>query len=459
MMLLFHFIQIYQGGHMKSFKLLLVLPDLENEKILTYQSNNLPIYFDLVDENIGFDNPQPYNDYFYEITGIPLYRRYSFNSSEYVVFVFEQIKKTAPKIHFCWKTYDEFLSNCDNEEKRHIINAINKNYKLSINMPWLSKGFSPYFLWLDYYLNKNNIILTGQMEQLKNAYVSTVFCVPTNIGNLYLKIPGEVFIGEIVLTSELRKSKLINLPNWLTFDSKLNAILMTDMGGYDLPYQSKINIYQDVIAAYTKIQKNSINHLPLKCHHYDSTINTTLEKLKSFSQKVFAILKDTKYELSEDEFQSLQVNIMKAEVLLKIVNELSIPNTIHHGDLRPGNIRVIDDKYMFYDWAWGGVSHPFVEITAFLHIVRRNLDKEIIIEQYLKEWIEFGTYEELKNIYCIIDNLKNLFFAIIDYDWIEAIISKIKYVDLMSADGWLLERRTFYLANVIRRFINTELKL
>ncbi|MCL2522744.1 MAG: aminoglycoside phosphotransferase family protein [Erysipelotrichales bacterium] len=445
---------------MKNLKLLLILPNLENSNILICKSNKIFTYSDLVEENVGFDNPQSYNDYFKEMTNISVYRKYSFNTTNYAVFVFELAEKNffTPNDDFEWVTYDDFLSNCADEELMNIIRSIDKNYNHSTNMSWLtSKGFSAYFSWLKDYLDKNNLIITGEIKQLKNAYVSTVFALPTNIGKLYMKIPGKIFINELNFTNALGETGLIKLPNFIAFDKELNIILMTDMQGYDLSDKSEPNIYRDVIMDYAKIQKASIRYLPLKHKHYDSTILTTIKKLDGFSHKVSKVLQDSKYELSREESEQLSKNIEIVKPLLEQINKIAIPNTLHHGDLRPGNIRVIDNAYMFYDWAWSGVSHPFLEIASFLHIVRRELnesEKEIIINQYLIEWLDYGTYEELKEVWGVIASLKNLFFAIIDYDWIESIIYESEHLDLLSSDWWLLEKRRFYLSNVIKRFIH-----
>jgi hypothetical protein len=138
---------------------------------------------------------------------------------------------------------------------------------------------------------------------------------------------------------------------------------------------------------------------------------------------------------------------------------MPIPDTIQHGDVRPGNIRTVGDHYVFYDWAWGAVSHPFIEASQFLHVIRENFPmdtpaKEMLVGTYLREWLACGTYDELKHVFTVVDNLKELFMAYVDYNWLDAIRSNCgETIEAMSADGWLLERRRYYFAKALRRFL------
>jgi len=442
---------------------LFILPDNNNEQILFCETSNcLPSYFEQVGENTAFDSPQIYNDYFGEITGIPVYRRYTFNTQKYVVFVFEQINDcVSPTNGFGWMTYDSFAAANSNEEIKQIVKSVWRFYNTSANMPWVNKdGFTPYFKWLHAVCEANDIRINGKITQVKNAYVSNVFCVPTSTGNMYMKTPGKIYITELPFTHELRKLDIVDLPKWIDFDLDMNVVLMSDMGGNDLPSDSDTDTFKEVILRYAKIQKDSIAHIPLDFTHYDNSVATILDKLRTFPAKSYEILKGTSYELSKVELDILAEQVQTAISLYKSMSH--IPSTIHGGDVRPGNIRVVDGNYIFYDWAWGAIAHPFVEIVSFLHIVRRSLPdehaSEMLIDAYLQEWLDHGSFSDLKHAFSVLATLKDLFFAIVDYDWLEAIVQSCgNSIDYMSADGWLLDRRSYYFANVLRRFIATQL--
>ena len=276
-----------------------------------------------------------------------------------------------------------------------------------------------------------------------------------------MKIPGKVFITELSFTHALKKTGMTQLPVWLAHDFNRNVILMKDMGGVDLPSQSSIEVFRDVLLALSKIQKASVKHLPLPCC-YDHSLHAILESLSAFPQRSFDILRGTRHELTQNELAKLERGIEAAAALLKPIMNPPIPDTLQHGDVRPGNIRVVGNGYMFYDWAWGAVSHPFIEASLFLNVIRKNLPagipaKEILMDAYLQEWLAYGTYEELKNAFVILDGLKELFMAYGDCVWLEAIYTKCgEAIEAMSADGWLLERRIYYFAKVLRIFLTNQ---
>jgi len=275
-----------------------------------------------------------------------------------------------------------------------------------------------------------------------------------------MKIPGRTFITELPFTQRLKRLGLVDLPNWIDCNESINVYLMSDMGGNDLPNQSDVGTVQNVILQYANIQKASIPHIPLNFKHYDNTIAAILHKLKTFPKKSCEILQGTLHALTVEEVHKLEEQMKTATAMLESIVSISIPDTIHHGDVRPGNIRVIDSQYMFYDWAWGAVSHPFIEVVSFIHIIRRTLPdesaRETLVDNYIREWLEYGSYDDLKYVFSVLAVLKDLFFAIVDYDWVEAIAqSSTEPINPMSADGWLLERRIYYFANVLKRFINT----
>ena len=394
---------------MESYSLLFILPDISNKRILALKSGDqfyFPFYDKPVDINVGFDEPQMFNDIFREAMGIHVFRRYTFNTQNYVVFVFEQAEKTdsTHQNGYDWVSYEDFIAATHNDEVRSIAQNVSKNYNISENMPWVNAdGFLPYFKWLRDSCAEKQIYICGKITQIKNAYVSTVFCIETNIGNLYMKIPGKIYLSELPLTHELKR--IMDLPIWLAYDFDMNVVLMEDMGGDDLPPQADINTLHKVISKIAKIQKDTLQLLPSDSTYYDYSVSNLLKKLKDFHIKSFDILKGTPYELTQGEFEQLAANIATAAALLESVAGVPVPNTINHGDIRPGNIRVTSGGYIIYDWSQGAVTHPFV-----------------------------------------------------DYDWVEAIhLAWDGAVDTMSADGWLLERRNYYFANVLRRFLGKTL--
>ena len=448
-------------------RLLFILPDRHNKNVLAIKEGEsyfLPFFDKPVGDNVEFDDlPQLHNDFFKEKTGIPVFRRYSFNTQNYAVFVFEQNSAidNMPENGYEWVAYDEFIAVQQDDELRKIVRSLNGSYNKSVNMPWVNTGgYSPYFDWLYGVCAENNININGKIEQIKCAFVSAIFCIPTDSGNIYMKIPGKVYATELPFLCELKKLNIAELPVWIDYNLDMNVFLMEDMGGNELSWQFDTDAFKKVFIAYGKIQKQSIPHLPLNCVYNDFRIAAIIEKLNDLPEKVFNFLKVTKYEISEREVKKLRQNIKSMRDMLKTILNTKVPDTIRCGDFRPGNIRETEGRYIFYDWSWGSVSNPFAEISNFLHAAGGNLPdnlnaKDIVVDAYIREWLEYGTYEELKNVFTTLDDLKELIHWFLDDClWLEAIRSVIDdNTDPMSADGWLLEKAELSLSNNIKKFI------
>lgn len=174
----------------------------------------------------------------------------------------------APSNNFHWIPYNYFLLKQEDEEIKNITSSVSCHYNKSVNMPWVNAdGFLPYFTWLYEICAAKNITIKGEITQVKNAYVSNIFCIPTETENLYMKIPGKVFITELPFTYALKKLGMADYPAWVDFNADMNVFLMKDMGGMDLPPKSDIDTLKKVMIRLAQTQKDSIQHLPLNCDH------------------------------------------------------------------------------------------------------------------------------------------------------------------------------------------------
>ena len=135
----------------------------------------------------------------------------------------------------------------------------------------------------------------------------------------------------------------------------------------------------------------------------------------------------------------------------------------YHGDLGTYNVRIVDGKAIFYDWGCGGVSHPFFDTFRLISQVVRKLPgevdspKEVIISAYLREWLEYGSHEELKNIYAAIDGLAGFYMAYVKY--IRARNLHLLYSEkpeALSQEGMWLDMRYETAAIYLKRFIGNK---
>lgn len=164
-----YWVQTNEMGLVKrTMNLLFVLSDRNRRKVLAKKAGagyRFPAYDELVSENVGFDEPQLYNDFFRERTGIPAFRRYSFNTEQYVVFAMEQIDADIlPANEFAWVAFDDFINTEESGELRNVVRSVSLCYDTSVNMPWVNaSGFTAYFDWLHHVCAAQGIRINGEI--------------------------------------------------------------------------------------------------------------------------------------------------------------------------------------------------------------------------------------------------------------------------------------------------------
>ena len=143
------------------------------------------------------------------------------------------------------------------------------------------------------------------------------------------------------------------------------------------------------------------------------------------------------------------------------LNAFSIPNTLCHGDIRPGNICEKNGVFLLYDWGMSLYAHPFYDICHLLHVVRREMsepDRERILTAYLQEWTDFAPMEALLEAYTTIDRLKFFIFVYMDCEWVMQILNACQKIPQYSLDNWLLTKRLYYLNRVFDRFVGIHVE-
>jgi len=139
-----------------------------------------------------------------------------------------------------------------------------------------------------------------------------------------------------------------------------------------------------------------------------------------------------------------------------------LPDTLHHGDLGMYNVRIINGKCFFYDWGCGGKAHPFFDTVRLISTMRDKLpaDKDarnIIINAYLGEWLEYGNYEEIKKIFTLMVELYGFYMLYCKYTRARDLHRLYTTnPELISADT--LENRRETAAVYVKRFIEKDFK-
>jgi len=452
------------------FKLLFILPDRTNQNVLALKTEaacQFPVYESRIEDKTRGavpqleDIPQPYNDYFKTLTGISVFRKYVVNSEHYIVFVCEQIEEAngVPANGYSWISYDVFLGKQQDSEIIKITNSVRSGYLESTS-------FAPCIAWLQKICADKNIRITGDIAQLKyGALIAlAVFRVPTDIGDLYLKVVGDTAVNEVIFTHKLVESGLPNLPAWIDHNLELNAFLSRDMGGEDLSSHSKIKPEDalNLVTALARVQKESIPYVnSAGFYGYDYRIGAIIDDLKTFPEDAYETLSQTPYKIKRGKKKKIARNIEHVIATLKSIDAAHIPDTIYNSDMALYNIRFADGRFIFYDWSWGGVSHPFFNMARLLDAINSRLPEDIseeaILDAYLREWSDYGSHEELRRIFKAVHRLK--IFQITYF--LKYIRTRYEHrnagrMEVLSVKSRGLDKRYENFAEYLNRFIDED---
>lgn len=413
-----------------------------------------------VDESYGFDSPQSDIEWIEDYSGVQVFRYYVFFTTDQCISVFKAYNDGPLRDGIEWVGYRNGFVGA--AELIRTINFAANNMQNSQTAPWVTEeGYAPYYSWLHELLDKQQITQTESIRQLKNAYVSTVFEIPTNIGTLYMKIPSKIYTN--VMAIELFWSaQLYNVPTYIGLSPDGSAGLSIDMMGSDI---ANTNIHalgyiaKDWGMRQKEITKDNITYTKQLQALPDYTPQKISLSLDSFIAQL-KVLADYDTEFCTQKMIHKADSLLgKTRRALASLGRSSIPNTLCHGDIRPGNIRKVNDQYVLYDWGMSFYSHPFYDIAHMLHVTRRQLsdsDRQRILLQYLSAWEDYGSMESLLSTFNLIDELKTFFMAYQDCQWLLEILKACNNnIEKHSMDDWYFRRRFYYFKSVLNRFIET----
>jgi hypothetical protein len=448
-------------------ELFFILPEPSGRRVLATcqdQGWTLPRYPRQVPTNAGFSNPAPFNAWFRQEYGPEVFRRYAVDAEHAAVAAYvlqahrDPVDLRAGASWVAPKTLDGFCAA--RPTLRAALHAALDAATPSRTMPWAREGgCDEAIAWLLQALARHGLAPAGPIEQVKNAYVSTVLRCPTRAGFVYLKwLPG-VFVRELEVTQALARRGIARLPHWLAADAERNMILMPDMGGRDLDAGAGLEVWKQVMRELARFQLAS---LPLvspgpPSPFYDWRVPALMDALPTLAREAQALLRGSPYQLAGTEVARLEARLPQWRQLCAQIGASGLPDALDHGDLRPGNVRLVGDEVIFYDWAWSSVAHPFASAAMFLHVVRHDIETpgalEALRDAYLEAWTAYGSGEHLRATFGLVDEAKMVYAAIADAQWVRDVQEALGWQPPRpgSADAWTLDRRQYYLARVVRR--------
>ena len=295
--------------------------------------------------------------------------------------------------------------------------------------------------------------VNGTIQQIKNAYVSTIFYIPTDARAMYLKIVSSVYVNTAEKERQLTDS-MGGTPGFVAVSPDGYAAITKEMSGHDCQ-TGDAGQYKFWMENWSEKQIQTVDKniygLP------DCTPQTLLAGIVDFERQVNRIFEATNRPLSEIDRRLLCGKLSEAKSALEHLCQYPIPNAVCHADIRPGNVRVMEDAEVLYDWGMAFYGYPFYDALHFLHVVRRQLTEEQkaeIIDAYLSKWERYGDKKMLLEAYTQAELCKEFFVLTADCRWVADILDACGSIPPKGTmDNWLLGKRFYYFDRVLHRFL------
>lgn len=263
--------------------------------------------------------------------------------------------------------------------------------------------------WIRSTLAKNDLQLTGEIEQPHIRPWSTVMNIPSNTGILYFKASASVFAHETALTNYLAKFRPQLFPELIAVDPERSWMLMRDSGTplrHFVRTDKSIERWQKVMPLYVDLQKDLTPHIDDLLAL--GVIDRRLVKLPALFETLIAdeesMLLDTEDSLTTKEYSRLKRSIPEFTALCEKLASYGIPETIHHDDFHDANIFIKDEQVIFTDWGESAVTHPFFTLVVIMRSVDNSFgmdfspQSELVRDMYLEHWTSYAPLEQLRSI-------------------------------------------------------------
>lgn len=402
-----------------------------------------------VNTGYGFESPEPDNQWIFDHCGIRVYRKYIYFAGDYSVAVFEPVGSTQLNNGFVWT--DKLPG--DSDMSAALLLARNGNQ--SKTAPWMAEhGLTQYLDWAVTALTDMGYTVQGTIQQIKNAYVSTIFRIPTDTGAVYLKITSSVYVNTAA-KERLLTDSIGGTPVFVAVSPDGYAAITKEMPGHDCQ-SGDANQYKTWLESWgdKQIQTTCGNIYGL----IDCSPQRLLAEIADFEQQVNRIFEVSNRPLSETDRGLLSAKLEDVKSALEQLCQYPIPNAVCHADIRPGNVRIMEDAEVLYDWGMAFYGHPFYDALHFLHVVRRQLTEEQkleIIDTYLSKWEQYCDKQMLHDAYAQAERCKEYFMLTADCRWVAEILDTCGGIPPKGTiDNWLLGKRYYYFDRVLHRFIS-----
>ena len=221
-------------------------------------------------------------------------------------------------------------------------------------------------------LARLDIRLVGPPKQVRTWNLSSLWRLPTQGETVWLKVVPPFFAHEGALLARLAGGPV---PRLLAHDG--DRILLAEIPGTDL-YDAGRSQLLAMVSLLVDLQRQWIGRV-------EELLAIGLPDWRgpALSTAIADVVERTGDQLDADDRQALLAFLSELPSRLEEVAACGLPDTLVHGDFRPGNTRGDRTSITLLDWGDCGVGNPLLDQPAFLDMVSSD-DMTTITEEWLR---------------------------------------------------------------------------
>ncbi|WP_153916326.1 phosphotransferase [Shewanella sp. TC10] len=314
--------------------------------------------------------------------------------------------------------------------------------------------------WTEVELNKLNIRLIGELQQVKGWALGHVFRQSTHSGDVFFKATAllPMFSNEASLCATLFELFPQSCAEVIAFDANKQWML-TNSFGEAFVDTVPLSDWAKPFAAFAGLQIESVKHIK----HLESA-GCIRREIVNLTQQLSDIFQDNSVtsRLPQDldlSPENLRQVLSHLDDDIAALSAYQLPNTLVHSDLHIENIAPFNpatskvehdvnnkhEHFIFFDWSDACISHPFIDGT-YLFRMSSCPEKHKVIDAYLSRWNKFASKDELSQAWQLAEGICYAHQAV-SYAGMLHILSKEESPELVTAFENAFRRFLFKMMN------------
>jgi hypothetical protein len=330
--------------------------------------------------------------------------------------------------------------------------------------PWMLAGWLEEAQdWTIAALHKTGIREKSGLRQVRSFHTGCTSVIDAEDGAYYHKAVARGFIREAVNYEALHEEIGKGMPRAIAVDADRGWLLTKEVKGPLLSEVADAPAWEAALREYGLLQRRSTPALlkrdPLP-RYPPSALPT---RFGAMLDRVPVLQEGHEGALSGEETAMLRKRVVDVTRLCGRDASYSLPDCLLHGDLHPDNIRVQDGVSVYLDWAWSFVSHPFLDVAAFLRRAERHpfaaQHLQGLSDSYFRAWSEEVTQDDSSELLSLMRPFGQVIDALQDAEWVASLIGtrgRHRAPRAPSYLDWALERRRYYWIHGMRKLLQSE---